>query len=112
MTTKLRAAQRTEWAKQAEMRRRRIILIWVAAGVIFVAMLGYLIYKQATPAPRPGVDVTVQGRDHIAEGVPHDPYNSDPPTSGRGSMPRSGRASAPRRRPAPSPETSPSPVPA
>ena len=82
MTTKLRAAQRTEWAKQAEMRRRRIILIWVAAGIAFVAMLGYLVWKQALPAPRPGVDVSIQGRSHITEGVPHDPYNSDPPTSG------------------------------
>ena len=82
MTTKLRATQRTEWARQEEMRRRRIILIWVAAGVAFVAMLGYLVYKQAQPVPRPGVDVPIQGRDHIAEGVPHDPYNSDPPTSG------------------------------
>jgi uncharacterized protein DUF3105 len=82
MTTKIRAAQRTEWARQAEMRRRRLIVMWVAIGLTFVAMLGYLVYKQSQPPPRPGVDVPVQGRDHIAEGVPHDPYNSDPPTSG------------------------------
>ncbi|MEP7358026.1 MAG: DUF3105 domain-containing protein [Anaerolineales bacterium] len=82
MNVKLRAAQRTEWARQEEMRRRRMILIWAGVAVIFVAMLGYLVYKQAQPPNRPGQDVTVQGRDHIAEGVPHDPYNSDPPTSG------------------------------
>jgi hypothetical protein len=82
MTAKIRAAQRTEWARQAEARRRRLIVMWVAIGVAFVGMLVYLVYKQAQPAPRPGEDVPVQGRGHIAEGVPHDPYNSDPPSSG------------------------------
>jgi hypothetical protein len=48
----------------------------------FVALLGYLIYQQVQPAPRPGQDVPIQGRTHIPAGQPHDPYNSEPPSSG------------------------------
>jgi hypothetical protein len=58
------------------------VAFWLLVGLAFVAMLVYLVYKQAQPAPRPGIDIPIQGRNHIAEGLPHDPYNSDPPTSG------------------------------
>jgi Protein of unknown function (DUF3105) len=79
---KARTTQKSDWQQQ-ELRRRRLMLaLWIVAGVGFVAMLVYLVWKEAQPAPRPGVEVPIQGQDHIAIGVPHDPYNSDPPTSG------------------------------
>ncbi len=31
---------------------------------------------------RPGEEVAIQGRDHISPTAEHDPYNSNPPTSG------------------------------
>lgn len=82
MTAKMREAQRTDWARKEEQRRQRIILIWVAIALAFVGFLVYLVYEQAKPVPHPGEDVAIQGHDHISPGVPHDPYNSDPPTSG------------------------------
>jgi hypothetical protein len=86
MTVKTRskqhAAQQAAWLAQQRRRRWLIAAAWIAAGVIFVAVLGYLVWKDAQPAPRPGEDVPVLGRDHVQPGVPHDPYNSDPPTSG------------------------------
>ena len=85
MTAKTRAARsarRSDWAQQEERRRRIWILVAVLGAVAFVAMMGYLIWQQARPAPQPGQDVVIQGRNHIAEGVPHDPYSSEPPSSG------------------------------
>jgi len=85
MTAKTRAARvarRSDWALQEERRRRLWILFGVLAAVAFVAMLGYLVYEQSRPLPHPGHDVTIQGRNHIAVGQPHDPYNSEPPSSG------------------------------
>lgn len=85
MTAKTRAARsarRSEWVERDERRRRLWILVGILAAVAFVAMLGYLVYQQSRPTPQPGVDVPVLARNHIAEGVPHDPYNSEPPSSG------------------------------
>jgi hypothetical protein len=40
----------------------------------------------AAPAPpagaRPALEIAIQGVNHVDVGVPHDPYNSEPPTSG------------------------------
>jgi hypothetical protein len=77
-----RAAQRVEWVERDARRRRLWILGGVLGAVAFVAILGFLIYQQAQPAPKPGHDVPIQGRNHIAVGEPHDPYNSEPPSSG------------------------------
>jgi Protein of unknown function (DUF3105) len=81
-TRTTRAARRSDWAQQEERRRRLWILFGVLAAVAFVAMLGYLIYQQSQPLPHPGHDVPIQGRNHIPVGQPHDPYNSEPPSSG------------------------------
>ncbi len=81
-TRTARAARRSDWTQQAERRRRLWIVLGLLAVVAFVAMLGYLIYQQARPAPKPGQDVVIQGHNHINEGEPHDPYNSEPPSSG------------------------------
>ena len=62
--------------------RRRVTLGASIAGVVVVAVIvGYFAY-QAAPG-QPGEKLADQGNRHIAaEGEPHEPYNSDPPTSG------------------------------
>ena len=81
-TRAARAARQSDWAGREERRRRLWILFAILAAVAFVAMLGYLIYQQSQPPPHPGHDVPIQGHNHIAVGLPHDPYNSEPPSSG------------------------------
>src|SRR4051812_26779903 len=56
-------------------------------GIIVALLLGAGVYGFTVQHKKPkevtlGVSHTEQGRDHIAEGQPHDPYNSDPPSSG------------------------------
>jgi hypothetical protein len=83
MTARSRAAQqRSEWEQREQRRRRLIIGGWIAAGVLFVAALVYLVWQETIPEPRPGETIPIQGANHISVGQPHDPYNSDPPTSG------------------------------
>jgi len=62
----------------ARARRRQL-----AGGAILVVavVVGYVAYR-ATASP-PGVEMADQGNLHIATPqTPHEPYNSDPPTSG------------------------------
>jgi hypothetical protein len=83
MTARTRAAQqRSDWEARERRRRRLIIGGWAAAGLLFVAALGYLVWQETLPEPRPGEVIPIQGADHIAVGQPHDPYSSEPPTSG------------------------------
>ena len=71
-------------------RRQRLSLIAVAVvvvvGVVVWLGRGALRSGPATAGlgstPLPIVDYAIQGRDHIALGQPHPPYNSNPPTSG------------------------------
>ncbi len=57
---------------------------WMIGGVVVVvaaAVVGYLAYRSA--AALPGVSMPDQGNLHINLATdPHEPYNSDPPTSG------------------------------
>src|SRR4051794_14650260 len=81
-TRAARAARRSDWEDQ-DVRRRRIWIGVAILGVVaFFAMLGYLIYQQSLPVPHPGRDIAIQGRNHIPVGQAHDPYNSEPPSSG------------------------------
>ncbi|MBI1962142.1 MAG: DUF3105 domain-containing protein [Candidatus Rokubacteria bacterium] len=63
------------------MPRRRKIALAGAAVVVVAAVVGWFAYRAA--ANLPGVAMPDQGNRHIAaETTPHEPYNSDPPTSG------------------------------
>jgi hypothetical protein len=78
----IRKARRSDWERRERQRRWMIAGGWGAAVLVIVATLGYLIWKEMQPIPRTGQDVPIQGADHIEVGQPHEPYNSDPPTSG------------------------------
>ena len=67
--------------QQRRMPRRRKITLGAAAVVVVAAVVGWFAYRAA--ANLPGVPMPDQGNRHIAtETTPHEPYNSDPPTSG------------------------------
>ncbi len=64
-------------------RRQRHRLGWVAAGlaVVVLAVAGWAYYRQSRPLP--GEFVRSLGNAHVPTAdTPHQPYNSDPPTSG------------------------------
>jgi hypothetical protein len=62
-------------------RRRLITIVVIALVLIAVGVGGYAAY-QASPG-RPGTPAPDQGNRHIqTAGEPHEPYNTDPPTSG------------------------------
>ncbi len=69
-------------AKRAEKQRRQLAWRSVSAliGLGIVAAVGY--FAWTVFGPKPGQSVPSQGRAHIAVDDPHEPYNSDPPTSG------------------------------
>jgi hypothetical protein len=55
--------------------------IAVAAVVVVAAVVGYFAYRAT--ADLPGAKMPDQGNLHLrTAGDPHEPYNSDPPTSG------------------------------
>jgi hypothetical protein len=70
--TKKRPVRRTRWPWRP---------LGVVAAVVVAAVVGYFAYR--AQADLPGSKMPDQGNLHIArEGDPHEPYNSDPPTSG------------------------------
>lgn len=66
-------------AKQ-ERQLRMVRLAWGAAGLIALAVILYFGWRVF--GPKPGQSFPFQVRQHIQLGDPHEPYNSDPPTSG------------------------------
>jgi hypothetical protein len=74
-----REGLRPATTKQAARRRRAFALVLCA--VVVSVVVGYFAYRAA--ADLPGAKMADQGNLHIAsETTPHEPYNSDPPTSG------------------------------
>jgi hypothetical protein len=62
--------------------RRRLITAVVAILVVAAVGIGGYAAYQASPG-RPGVLAADQGNRHVqSAGEPHEPYNTDPPTSG------------------------------
>ena len=68
--------------RRRERRRRQLVLrlFWGVVAVIAALALGYVGLQALKP--RPGVNVPVMAVRHIQVGEQHEPYNSDPPTSG------------------------------
>lgn len=73
-----------------ERRQAKGIGIWlVAVPLLVVALAGIGIWIAMTagnagqsPAQSPAQSFAIQGRQHVATGESHPPYNSNPPTSG------------------------------
>jgi len=61
-------------------RQRRRSALVVAALVVVAAGVGYFAYRAS--ADLPGVKAEDQGNRHVQNGESHEPYNTDPPTSG------------------------------
>jgi hypothetical protein len=68
--------------KQAERRRKQLLgrAAWGLAGVVALTLIGYVVWGLIRP--KPGQSVPQLSRTHIQLGDQHEPYNSDPPTSG------------------------------
>ncbi|QSH39140.1 DUF3105 domain-containing protein [Candidatus Kaiserbacteria bacterium] len=78
-----RAAKEHQRARSIRSKKIKKIAVWL---VVFVA-LGALIYwgisaAEKSEEARPGKQVAVMGAGHITIGATHDPYNTNPPTSG------------------------------
>jgi hypothetical protein len=85
MATRERKSSRREarpkrGALSGAVRKNRAVLL-LTVSVIVAVVVGYFAYRAA--ADLPGVKMPDQGNLHInSETTPHEPYNSDPPTSG------------------------------
>ncbi len=69
--------------KASRWRKIKSAVIWLAI-IAAIAGSAYLVvaYSQKARSQKPGEEIADQGREHIAEGSQHEPYNSNPPTSG------------------------------
>jgi len=68
--------------KRAERQRQQVLgrAAWSLVGLVGVVIIGYILW--GVFRPKPGQSVPQLSRTHIQLGDPHEPYNSDPPTSG------------------------------
>ena len=83
MTTKISISNKNIKAKQQAKQQRKQKIERVIYGAVGLAVLGALaFFGWNLFGPKPGESVPVQGREHIQVDDPHEPYNSDPPTSG------------------------------
>jgi hypothetical protein len=73
-------AKRTVERVTNRTRQRRHWAVVVAALVIVAAGVGYFAYRAV--ADLPGMKAADQGNRHVQNGESHEPYNTDPPTSG------------------------------
>jgi len=90
--SRLQARKEREAAK-----KRNKQLVIAGAAVAVVAVIAVLLLVQANSSPLADVDLSAipdesvqfpsAGREHINLGDPHDPYNSNPPTSGPHAQP-------------------------
>ena len=55
---------------------------WIVLSAVTVGILGFAIMKKPPAPQRLGVEHPDQGQKHIQVGEPHEPYNSDLPSSG------------------------------
>lgn len=81
-----REKAREEERGQAQMKKTKKSFVRYSLWIVIVVAVGYGIFLLAQTAGPEGEDFSVaysiQGRDHIAGGATHPPYNSNPPSSG------------------------------
>ncbi len=75
---------RKEERKKASLRSNFIKVIVILIVLAVVGGVGYLIVTSGPQTPRPelGEVISIQGQNHISPGDSHEPYNSNPPSSG------------------------------
>ena len=68
--------------RQSSNRRRQLMsrLVWGVAALLVLAVISYGTWRAFRP--KLGVSIPVMATKHIDDGEQHDPYNSNPPTSG------------------------------
>ena len=66
----------------AQRRRRREFRVLLGVGVALVVVVGALVAYSMVGEQPPWQSVAIMASPHIQMGVPHVPYNSNPPTSG------------------------------
>ena len=77
------AAKRSKKELRQEARARRRLLSGLVWGAIGLGILASIIFGAWNLLrPRPGQSVALQARTHIQVGDTHEPYNTNPPTSG------------------------------
>src|SRR3989344_932298 len=75
--------ERIARSKDVTKRQVKKFIVWlVVLAVIAAAIYGVTAWSRYAAAHKPGVAIEPQGQNHIAGAAPHDPYNSNPPTSG------------------------------
>lgn len=81
-----RQKAREEERGQAQMVKTKKSFVRYSLWIVIIVAVGYGIFLLAQTAGPDGEDFSVaysiQGRDHIADGATHPPYNSNPPSSG------------------------------
>jgi hypothetical protein len=71
-------SQRSGFTRAVRKNRAKVLVV---GAVVVAVVVGYFAYRAA--ADLPGTKMPDQGNTHIpTETTAHDPYNSDPPTSG------------------------------
>lgn len=69
--------------KSAGRKRVKKIVVWVVIlAAIAGGVYGLVFLQKKSDQNKPGVEYPNQGQAHIPPGQPHEPYNSNPPTSG------------------------------
>ncbi len=75
-------------------RSRQKLIVYGGIGLVVVALVAIFIFANVAQSSAPILasakssdlyqeeTIPIQGRNHIPRGQPHDPYNSNPPTSG------------------------------
>lgn len=75
--------ERLERLKASRMGTLRRSIIWfVIVGLIVAGTYWIIDYSRKAEGDKPGEAIADQGAQHIAIGAEHEPYNSNPPTSG------------------------------
>ena len=81
----LSKAEQERQVRMAGVKKRRfkkfvmwlLVLLGIAAGIY-----GLIYFVKQAEKSKPGQEIPAMGANHIAVGAEHEPYNSNPPTSG------------------------------